>query len=236
MAEPTFGRMGYVNDQNQFVPTNTRAQDVIASNGVSAEAHITDAEKHLTADQRSKIEGAVQSTQLGAVNGVAQLDGNGKLVTSQIPDELLGKLSYRGTFDPTTGKDFEGNDLPAASKANKGWYWIASAEGKYTMPGDSEQTDFTVGDWAVSNGTGYNEVDNSTADPVARASAAAAQTAADNAQTAADNAQTTANTANTNALKLDAVHCTDETDMATKNLRVGALVLMDVTNTAPGNT
>jgi len=46
----------------------------------------------------------------------------------------------------------------------------------------------------------------------------------------AQTAQSTANTAATNALLLDAAYCADETDMASKNLRVGAFVLMEVSN------
>lgn len=227
MAENiSFARIGYVDESGNFVPKNVRAQDVYASNGKSAEEHITNAAVHLTTEQAAKIDGAVQSDKLGAANGAATLDANGKLAVNQIPEQLLGKVAYKGTFDPTTGLDDSGNELPAPAKANLGWYWIASADGKYTPPGSTEQIDFTVGDWVISNGTKYGEVDNSTADPVARQSAATAQTAA-------ESAQTTANTANTNALKLDAAHATSEENMKTLNLRPGAIVFMDVTNEAP---
>lgn len=248
MAENiSFARIGYVDESGNFVPKNVRAQDVYASNGKSAEEHITNAAVHLTTEQAAKIDSAVQSDKLGAANGAATLDANGKLAVNQIPEQLLGKVAYKGTFDPTTGLDDSGNELPAPAKANLGWYWIASADGKYTPPGSTEQIDFTVGDWVISNGTKYGEVDNSTADPVARQSAATAQTAAESAQTtataaqsaaetaqtAAEAAQTTANTANTNALKLDAAHATSEENMKTLNLRPGAIVFMDVTNEAP---
>ena len=243
MAEVSFARIGYVDESGNFVPKNVRAQDVFASNGVSAEAHITDTAAHLTTEQATRIANAVQTGDLGKADGVATLDANGKLATNQIPEQLLGKVAYKGTFDPTTGRDSEGNELPAPAAENMGYYWIATADGKYTMPGDTKETDFTVGDWAISNGTYYSEVDNSTADPVARQSAADAKSAADTAQAAAETAQsaaeaaqTTADTANANALKLDAVHATSEADMQTKNLRAGAIVLMDVTNDAPTTT
>lgn len=257
MAEVSFARIGYVDESGNFVPKNVRAQDVFASNGVSAEAHITDTAAHLTTEQATRIANAVQTGDLGKADGVATLDANGKLATNQIPEQLLGKVAYKGTFDPTTGRDSEGNELPAPAAENMGYYWIATADGKYTMPGDTKETDFTVGDWAISNGTYYSEVDNSTADPVARQSAADAKSAADTAQAAAETAQSaaeaaqttannavsaaaaaqsTADTANANALKLDAVHATSEADMQTKNLRAGAIVLMDVTNDAPTTT
>lgn len=241
MAENiSFARLGYVDENGNFIPKNLRAQDVYASNGESAEAHITNAAAHLSTEQAEKIEGAVQSSALGAVDGVATLDANGKLTVNQIPEQLLGKVAYKGTFDPTTGLDFEGNELPAPAKGNLGWYWIASADGKYTPPGSTEEIDFTVGDWVISNGTKYGEVDNSTADPVARQSAATAQTAAESAQetateakTTAEAAQTAANTANANAMKLDAAHATSEDNMKTLGLRPGAIVFMDAINNAP---
>lgn len=214
MAENSFARLGYIDESGKFVPRNVRAQDVITSGGVSVEEHIADTTAHLTAAQAAKIESA------------ATLDENGKLTANQIPEQLLGKVAYKGTFDPTTGLDSEGNALPAAAKANMGWYWIASANGAYTMPGDTEETDFTTGDWAISNGTSYSEVDNSTADPVARQ-------AAQEAKTAAEAAQTAASSASTNAAKLDAVHVSSETELAGLSLRPGALVLMDVSNDAP---
>ncbi len=221
MAETSFARFGYIDGNGKFVPTNARARDVIASNGVSAEAHITDKNAHLSTEQAEKLANA------------ATLDANGKLTANQIPEQLLGKVAYKGTFDPTTGLDVDGNALPAPAKANTGWYWIASADGKYTMPGNTEETDFTTGDWAISNGTHYSEVDNSTADPVARAAAQEAKTTAEAAQTTAAAAQTAANAANTNAAKLDAVHVSSEAELASLNLRPGALVLMDVTNDTP---
>lgn len=227
MAESSFARLGYIDENGKFVPKNVRAQDVISSNGISAESHITNTSAHLSTEQAKKIEGAVQSSTLGQAEGVAMLDANGKLSANQIPEQLLGKVAYKGTFDPTTGLDSEGNELPAPAKANTGWYWIASADGKYTPPGSTEEIDFTTGDWAISNGTHYSEVDNSTADPVARKMAENAKAAAEAAQEAAGNAF------------LDAVHVSSEDELETLNLRPGAIVLMDIANDTPltgGNT
>jgi hypothetical protein len=197
--------LGYKNAQNQFVPTDIRAQDVFTVAGVSAEEHIADAAKHLTADQIGKISGAVQSTALGAANGVATLDASSKLTASQLPNSVLGGLVYQGTFDASTGKDASDANIPGAAAANKGFYWIASVAGTYNG------LDFEVGDWLVSNGTGYDEVDNTTVDQTARDAAEAAQTEAE---------------------LLDAAYCTSEEDMAGKNLRDGAFVLMQVDNAA----
>ncbi len=218
MAAPSsFARVGYKGPNGEFVATAMRAQDVYTTTGVSAEEHISDAGKHLTTEQAAKIAGAVQGTQKGVANGVASLDGNGRMPENQLPTSVLGGLNYQGTFDPTTGKDGKGQTIPTASAANKGYYWIASKDGDYTPPGASAPLQFAKQDWLVSNGTGYAEVDNTTADPIARQAAAAAQSQADAAATAAG--------------LLDAAYCTSEANMAGKNLRTGAFVLMEVTNT-----
>jgi hypothetical protein len=172
-----------------FVADQFRAQDIVATNGTSAETHITDSGIHVTSTEKALL------TNAGTANGAATLDGNGQLAASQIPSSITGGLNYQTTFDPTTGKDSGGTAIPTASAANKGFYWIASVGGSYTPPGNSEAIQFDVGDWLVSNGTSYNEVDNTTADLVARAAAAAAQTTADNAASTANNAQSAANTA-----------------------------------------
>lgn len=249
MAQSSFVRIGFIDENGKFVAGDLRAQDICASNGTSVEEHVTNAAIHLDSEKLAKLEGAVQSSTLGQVEGVATLDANGKLAVNQIPEQLLGKVAYKGTFDPTTGLDADGNELPAPAKANLGWYWIASADGKYTPTGNTEEIDFTVGDWVISNGVNYGEVDNSTADPVARTTAQAAQTAATEANTTAQAAQTTADAASTAAAaaqtaaeaasvaaaKLSVAHVSSEEELASLNLRPGALVLMDVTNSASEN-
>ncbi len=210
MAETgSFVQIGKVGSDGSFEGKLLRARDVVAKNGTSAEAHIADAAKHLTADQTAKITGAVQSAALGAASGVATLDENGKLTSAQLPDVVLGGMTYVGAFDPTTGQDSKGSTLPTPAKANKGWYWVASAAGSFTPTGNSKALDIAVGDWVVSNGTTYDEVDNTTVDTAARESA----------QSAADE-----------AAKMDAVFVASEEELAAKNLRPGALVFMEVTN------
>lgn len=213
----SFARIGHKNAEGKFVPDNLRAQDVYATTGASAEEHITDAGKHLTAEQAEKIAGSVQAAEKGAANGVAALDADGKLPVSQIPTAVTGGMSYQGTFDPATGMDGKGGAIPASAAANKGHYWVASAEGEFTPPGASAPLQFAARDWLVSNGAGYNEIDNTTADAAARQAAAAAQSKAESAETAAN--------------LLDAAYCVSEADMASKNLRAGAFVLMEVANT-----
>ena len=82
----------------------------------------------------------------GVANGYASLDSNAKIPTVLIPDSLLGQLEYQGTRDMSTA-------LPAASAANKGFYYVTTTAGN----------GYVTGDWAVSNGTSWDKVDNTDA-------------------------------------------------------------------------
>lgn len=88
----------------------------------------------------------------GAANGLAELDGNGKVPLSQINDSLLGQVEYMGTWNPAT-------NVPALPTVptEKGHYYVASAAG--SRFGLSFQT----GDWLISNGSSWEKVDNTDA-------------------------------------------------------------------------
>ena len=94
---------------------------------------------------------------LGAADGIATLDSSGKLVSTQIPDVLLGAVSYQGTWNATTGQDSGGTDIPEASEANKGHYYITATAGTW------ESIAFENGDWLISDGTNWSRVDTSDA-------------------------------------------------------------------------
>jgi len=120
----------------------------------------------------------VPMTQRGAANGVATLDTNSKVPTSQLPDVVLGAMLYGGTFAPGTkvatltanGKTRLGttaatitltNDSAATTgfAANQGIFYLASAAGSFagvTAP-------FEVGDWLVSTGASWQKIDNTDA-------------------------------------------------------------------------
>lgn len=92
---------------------------------------------------QTALDNKVDDSEKGIANGIATLDINGKVVLDQIPDSVLGQLEYIGTWNFTT--------LPTATQ--KGQYWIASVSGN----------GYTVGDWAVWNGTAFDKVDNTDA-------------------------------------------------------------------------
>jgi hypothetical protein len=99
-------------------------------------------------------------SQTGAANRVVQALGTGKIDTSFLPDSILGQLEYQGTWAAATNSPA----IPAASTANKGWFYIASnsvaaGHGYANIPNIAYDT----GDWIVSNGTSWDKIDNTDA-------------------------------------------------------------------------
>lgn len=96
------------------------------------------------------LDGKVNILDKGVVNGVATLDGSGKIPLSQINDALLGSVNYKGTYNPASNIPA----LPAVAPANKGWYYVVSTSG--TQAGLSLES----GDWIISNGAAWGKVNN----------------------------------------------------------------------------
>lgn len=89
----------------------------------------------------------------GAANGLATLDGSGKIPTSQLPSSILGQVEYQGTWDASAG-------TPPTVSPEKGWYYVVSVQGSTSLGGI---TDWKVGDWAIYNGAAWQKVDNTDA-------------------------------------------------------------------------
>lgn len=116
----------------------------------------------------------------GQASGVASLDNNGKIITSQLPDYLLGQVMYGGNASAisTTGTTISPSDSLKAKKgitaisisivnsatsttANTyGWqdlegvYFICQANGTFA------NIDFETGDWIISTGSAWEKIDN----------------------------------------------------------------------------
>jgi hypothetical protein len=92
-------------------------------------------------------------SQKGAANGVASLDGTGKVLVAQLPDTVTGGLDYQGTWNAAT-------NTPAltsgGSGRSKGDYYKVSVAGATVLDGIS---DWKVGDWVVFNGTTWDKLD-----------------------------------------------------------------------------
>lgn len=94
----------------------------------------------------------VQTSALGANNGVATLDSGGKLSSGQIPDALLGGLSFQGVWDA------DENDPELVSSVGvNGHYYIVDTPGDTALDGID---DWAVGDWVVFADDAWVKVDN----------------------------------------------------------------------------
>jgi len=89
----------------------------------------------------------------GSANGVATLDGTGKVPTSQLPAAVLGAVAYQGAWNATTNSP----TIPAAASGNLGHYYKVATAGSTDIDGI---TDWKVGDWIVSNGSTWDKIDN----------------------------------------------------------------------------
>ena len=96
--------------------------------------------------------GTASTKDAGAALGVATLDSAGKVPISQIPDSVIGALSYQGTWNASTN-----TPTLTSSVGTKGYYYVVSVAGSTNLNGI---TDWKVGDWAVYNGSAWQKIDN----------------------------------------------------------------------------
>jgi hypothetical protein len=99
--------------------------------------------------------GTASTRDAGVALGVATLDAAGKVPVTELPDAVLGALSYQGTWDASTN-----TPTLTSSVGTKGYYYVVSVAGSTNLNGI---TDWLVGDWAVYNGTVWQKVDNTDA-------------------------------------------------------------------------
>jgi hypothetical protein len=94
------------------------------------------------------------NTSIGAANGIAPLDASAKVPTANLPDSVLGGLSYQGTWNANTNTPTLGN---SGAGGSQGHYYVVSVAGTTSIDGIS---DWEIGDWVVHNGTVWEKVDN----------------------------------------------------------------------------
>ena len=81
-------------------------------------------DNNFTNAEKAKADGAIQSTEKGAANGVAELDANGKVPTSQLPAYVDDVLSYNSLSDfPAIGED---GKIYIAKDTNLSYRWGSS--------------------------------------------------------------------------------------------------------------
>lgn len=100
----------------------------------------------------TQLSNKINTSEKGAANGVATLGGDGKVVSSQLPEGIVGSVVYMGTWNANTNTP----TIPIASSSNKGHYYVVSIAGSTEIDGI---TDWKLGDWIISNGSYWEKVD-----------------------------------------------------------------------------
>ena len=89
-------------------------------------------------------------TQKGAVNGIASLDGSGKVPSSQLS---LTTTIYQGMWNASTN-----TPTLVSSTGTQGHYYVVSVAGSTNIDGI---TDWQLNDWIIFNGSVWEKNDNS---------------------------------------------------------------------------
>lgn len=89
----------------------------------------------------------VTQSEVGAANGVASLDGSGKVPLSQLPATLM---EFKGNWDPTTNTP----TLVDGTGTTGFTYWVSAVfAGPVTGLNDPSMVNFQIGDLVIYNGT-----------------------------------------------------------------------------------
>lgn len=123
--------------------TGSADTDDLAEGGTNL--YYTAARANAAADARIAVQKA-------AANGLASLDGSGKLTTAQIPASLVGAVAYQATWNANTN-----SPALASGTGTKGFYYVVATAGATSLDGVS---DWALGDWVIFNGTAWQKVDN----------------------------------------------------------------------------
>jgi hypothetical protein len=107
---------------------------------------------------------ALQGSMLNATNGVAPLDGTGKVPLANISAALLGGNHYIGTWNPGTNTPAVVSGTSPGGLNPVGSYYVASSSATLGTAIDGITT-ITAGDWITWNGTIWQKLDGQ-ANPV----------------------------------------------------------------------
>jgi len=106
-------------------------------------------------DNTSDYNKPVSNATSVALSTKADLDTNGKVLLSQIPDSLIGQVKYQGLWNPSTNSPALTN--PDSDATKHGWYYVAS------VAGTQFSIDFQIGDWIINDNGSWQKVDNTDA-------------------------------------------------------------------------
>ena len=108
------------------------------------------ADGYLSSSDWTTFNNKQSTSDKGQANGYAPLNSSTKVDIQYLPDSLVGAVIYKGTWNAGTNTP----TLPTPAPANQGFYYVVSAPGTYLG------ITYGIGDWAISNGTAWEKVDN----------------------------------------------------------------------------
>ena len=122
----------------------------------------------------NKFADYVPKTAIGASNGVAPIDENGKIPSNHIPDIVLGQVTFLGVWDVVNGVAISDSRNPAGRAYKNGDYYIATTSSSSTKEGSkvpnadgssgstASGNTYTDGDWLIFTGI-WDKIDNTDA-------------------------------------------------------------------------
>jgi len=138
-----------VDTNESDISTNAGNISTNAGNISTNAGNISTNASDITDLQNDKID----NTEKGAANGVATLDGGGKVPSSQLPDTLM---DYLGTWNAST-------NTPTLADGSGSAGDVYDVQTAGTQDLGSGNITFAVGDWVVYNGTIWEKSSNSDA-------------------------------------------------------------------------
>ncbi len=119
----------------------------IGTIGITQSSLTTDG--YLSSTDFTTFNNKQSTSQKGAASGYAPLDANQKVPSANLPDSIVGAVSYQGTWNAQNNNPA----LPTPTTV-QGHYYVTEVPGTYLS------NVYSVGDWVISNGTVWEKVDN----------------------------------------------------------------------------
>ena len=138
---------GTITDIATTAPITGGPIDSIGTIGITQSSLTTDG--YLSSTDFTTFNNKQSTSEKGAASGYAPLDANQKVPSANLPDSIVGAVSYQGTWNAQ-------NNNPALPDPTtvQGNYYVTEVPGTYLG------NVYAIGDWVISNGTVWEKVDN----------------------------------------------------------------------------
>lgn len=141
------GGSGTITDIATTAPITGGPITSIGTIGITQASLSTDG--YLSSTDFTTFNNKQSTSEKGAASGYAPLDANQKVPSANLPDSIVGAVSYQGTWNAQ-------NNNPALPNPTtvQGNYYVTEVPGTYLS------NVYAIGDWVISNGTVWEKVDN----------------------------------------------------------------------------